>query len=268
MNTRAFSLSLVIAGMAMFMVYSYMESREGQFIEKYQQEQPVVVAKVDISELETIDDSKLEIASIPQSFIAPNAFRNIKELENTIAIVPILKGEQITSPRVTYPGTRTGLSRQVSVGKRAYAITVNNSQSVGNLIRPGDRVDVVASIDYSGGRRDLQRVITVLQDVLVLSTGLSITNEVPLVRRKDADNNVQLVKLSTYTDYNTVTLELDPFQVQKMEHIRTLGGVPVLSLRNNGDSKIVRIKSSRIYDILGESAGEAKEFFNNLNSAK
>ena len=32
---------------------------------------------------------------------------------------PIKKGEQITVPRVTYPGAQSGLSRQISIGKRA-----------------------------------------------------------------------------------------------------------------------------------------------------
>ncbi len=70
------------------------------------------------------------------------SFSNMSEVENTVATVPIKKGEQITKPRVTYPGARTGLARQVSVGKRAVAIQITENQAVSKLLKPGDRVDV------------------------------------------------------------------------------------------------------------------------------
>ena len=59
MNTRAFTLALVIASIAMFMVYTFIDE-EQNFKTKFGREVPVVIAKVDIQELELIDDSKLQ----------------------------------------------------------------------------------------------------------------------------------------------------------------------------------------------------------------
>ena len=96
------------------------------------------------------------------------------------------------------------------------SITITEQQAVSKLIKPGDRVDVVGVIDFtSGSRKDLSFVHTVLQDVLVLSTGISMTNSIPLIGIKGA-NAVRTMKLNTYSQYNTVTLELEPYQVQKM----------------------------------------------------
>ena len=128
MNTRAFTLALVIASIAMFMVWTYIDEREQNFKTKFGREVPVVIAKVDIQELEMIDDSKLQEISLPNSFKHKHGFSSREELKNTIATVPILKGEQITKPRVTYPGSATGLSRQISLGKRAMSITIRNSR--------------------------------------------------------------------------------------------------------------------------------------------
>ncbi|MBF0311838.1 MAG: Flp pilus assembly protein CpaB [Oligoflexia bacterium] len=258
--SRAFVLSLVVAGIAMMMVYSYINGRESYYLNKYGNESSVVVAKVDIKELEMLDESKVNITKMPQQFLAPGHIKDIKEVFNTIATVPILKGEQITKPRITYPGARTGLSRQVSIGKRAFSILVDNSQAVSRLIKPGDRVDVVALIDYAGGKKDFLKAQTVLQDVLVLSTGLSMTNALPLVGIKGAEEVTKL-NLNTYTDYTTVTLELDPFQVQKLIFMTNGGSRPYLSLRNNDDKQQVRIKGSKLYDVLGDDADEAKSFF-------
>ena len=263
MNTRALTLALVIAGFAMMMVYTYIEDQRAAMIRDYGTQSSVIVAKVDIQELDLIDDTKIEVKTVPENFLAPGHFKSVKDLENTIATVPIIKGEQITKPRVTYPGIKTGLSRQVSIGKRAVAINITERDAVGRLIKPGDRVDVLAAIDISqGARKDLQKTRTILQDVLVLSTGMSMTNSIPIYGI-ETPKVIRTMNLNTYTAYNTITLELDPYDVQKLSFIQAYGnGNLSLALRNNADKEPVRLKATQIYDVLGDDAPEAKVFFN------
>lgn len=268
MNSRAFTLSLVIAGIAMFMVYSFLEGREAQFVEEYGNPSPVVVAKVDIKELELIDDRKLKIENIPKKFQMPGHFKKIEELYNTIAAVPVKAGEQITRPRITYPGAQSGLSRQIAVGKRALSVQVQESQAVSKLIKPGDRVDVLATIDYAGGKKERIKVKTVLQDVLVLSTGLYVTNSVPIVNLQTSETDSREMKLNKYVNFNTVTLELTPFEVQKMIFLVSSGGSIYLTLRNNDDKAIERISGTRLFDVLGEDAAEAKTYFAEQQAAQ
>jgi pilus assembly protein CpaB len=260
MNTRAFTTSLILAGLAVMLVLSYISSRETELISEYGQSTPVVVAAEDIKELEVIDDRKVKLINIPASFQMPGHFKSVEELYNTIAAVPIKKGEQITSPRVTYPGAQSGLSRQISIGKRALSIQVTEGQAVSRLLKPGDRVDVLALVDYAAGKKEKLKVKTVLQDVLVLSTGLYVTNSIPLVDMKSGTESRQ-VKLNSYTNYNTVTLELTPFEVQTMVFMMSAGNGIYLSLRNNDDKTIERIKATRLFDVLGEDAAEAKTYF-------
>ena len=261
MNTRALTLALVIAGLAMMMVYTYIDDQKNAMIKEYGIQSSVIVAKNDIQELELIDDSKVEVKTVPANFLSPGHFKTIKELENTIATVPIIKGEQITKPRVTYPGIKTGLSRQVAVGKRAVAINITEKDGVGKLIKPGDRIDVLSSFDISQGqRRDMQKARTLLQDVLVLSTGMSMTNSIPMYG-VETPKVIRAMNLNTYATYNTITLELDPYDVQKLAFIQTFGAAISLSLRNNSDKEPVRLKATQIYDVLGEDATEAKIYF-------
>ncbi len=263
MNTRSFTFALILAGLAMLLVHTYIEDQKANLITKYGTEVSVVVAKVDIKELELIDDSKVTVTTVPRNFLAPGAIKSIKEIENTVATVPIQKGEQITKPRVTYPGTKTGLARQISVGKRAMAITISDQQAVSKLIKPGDRVDVLAAIEFAAGRKDKQKVQTVLQDVIVLSTGFNITNSIPIMGVKTPDV-IKKMNLNTYTKYNTVTLELTPNEVQKLTYLLTFGGArPFLSLRNNNDRGQVKTGATRIFEILNpEDRQEAKQYFN------
>ncbi len=266
MNSRAFTLSLIVAGIAMFMIYSYLEGQEGLYIEKYGKERSIAVAKQDIDELELLDETKVEMKNVPMAFIAPGAIGSKEKLQGVYAAVPIRKGEQVTVSRLTYPGASMGLSRQVSMGKRAFAINVNDEQGVSKLIRPGDRVDVLAAVDYAGGRPDLLKVKTILQDVLIISTGLSIANNIPLVTMKGTDGDRQ-VKLNSYTQYNTVALEVDPFQVQKLIFILQRGARIYLSLRNNDDKSTKSISTTTIYDLLSEERQEVESFFNAVRGA-
>jgi len=260
MNSRAFTLSLVIAFIAVFMVQSYIEGREAEFKSKYGDQRQVVIAKVDIKEMDTIDDRKLQIITVPGSYVMPGAFTKIEDLYSTIAATSIKKGEQITSPRVIYPGGKTGLSRQISEGKRAVAIQVNEDESVGKLIKPGDRVDIIAKVDYGSGRIENIKIKTVLQDVYVLATGKRVTNEIPLVGLK-VDKEIKKLNLNTYTNFNTVTLELTPNEVQKIIYLQKVSGGIYFSLRNNTDKTIERIGGTGLFDVLGEDAAAAKVYF-------
>lgn len=260
MNSRAFTTSLMLAAIAVFMIYSYIESRETELQSDYGNQTPVVVAKEDIKELEIIDDRKVHLINVPSKFQMPGHFKRVEDLYNTIAAVPIKKGEQITVPRVTYPGSQSGLSRQISIGKRAFALQVTENQAVSRLLKPGDRVDILALVDYASGKKEKLKVKTVLQDVLILSTGLFVTNSVPIVNIK-GENDSRQMKLNNYTNFNTVTLELTPFEVQKMVFLVSAGNGIYLSLRNNDDKTIERISATRLYDVLGEDAAEAKTYF-------
>lgn len=261
MNTRAMTLALIIAAFAVMMVWTYLDDQKAEMVRNYGVPDVVVVAKSDIQELDLIDDSKIEVISVPKNFVSPGAFKSVKELENTIATVPIIKGEQITKPRVTFPGLKTGLARQVAVGKRAVAINITEKDAVGRLIKPGDRVDVVAAFDISqGSRKDLQKARTILQDVLVLSTGMSMTNSIPIYG-VETPKVIRTMNLNTYSSYNTITLELDPYDVQKLAYIQTYGGGTLsLSLRNNADKDVPRLKPTHIYDVLGEESSEERQF--------
>lgn len=269
MNTRAFSLALIIAGIAVFMVYTYIEDQRTSLISRYGTEVSVIVAKRDIKELELLDDSKVSIKTVPKKFAAPGAFSDIKGIENTMATVPIMQGEQITKPRVTYPGAKTGLSRQVSLGKRAIAIQVTERQAVSKLIKPGDRVDVLAALDYSSGRKDMQIAKTLLQDILVLSTGMSMTNSIPIYGIK-TPKRIKAMNAQVFEGYSSVTLELTPYEAQKMIFLQVhFGTRPWLVLRNNNDKNIVRIKSTDLFDVVGEDdRAEAKHFFEQENKKK
>ena len=267
MNTRAFTLSLIVAGIAAFMVYSYIQGVEAELVKKYGKRTTVVVAKMDIKRWELIDDSKIYLKEVPNKLIHPKAFRKIEDVNETIATTAILKDEMISSPRVTFPNIKTGLSRQVAPGKRAISIPAGDSITVGKLIKPGDRVDVLARLDYFGGKKDKILVKTILQDVLVLSTGKNMTNSIPKYGVK-TPREIKVMNLDTYSNFNVVTLELSPDESQKLIYLMSESAKIFLTLRNNDDRGRARVGDTTLFDLLGDQAKRAKDFFQSKGQPK
>lgn len=256
MNNRAFTISFVVAVLAVSMVYSYVSSTEESYRLQYGVETPVVVAKKDIKELEILDETNLTIKTVPASFKQPGTSKSMEEVKGALAIAPIMKEEQITRSKVTQLGARSGLARQVAIGKRAVTVRINEESGVAKLLKPGDRVDVLAKVDPTGsGNKMQEEVRTLLQDVLVIATGKYVNNTVPGILERDPYSpnlTPNPTRLSEYTAYPNVTLEVDPFQAQTVVFAAiNLGGV-YLVLRNNDDNTKEELGRVRMENLLGK----------------
>src|SRR5262245_5200946 len=104
MRDKAFTISIGLAIMATYMIYSYVTSREEELRGKYGIEMPVVVAKKNIPELEEIKENMVEIQNRPKSLLEPGSALNPKQVTGFIAMVPINKGETITLNKLVQPG--------------------------------------------------------------------------------------------------------------------------------------------------------------------
>lgn len=257
MNNRAFTISFIVAVMAVMMVYSYVTSTEETLKEQYGVEETIVVAKKDIKELDVLDETNLATIPVPRNFKQPGVSSNINELKGGLAIAPIGKGEQITKSKVTQLGARTGLSRQIAIGKRAATIMVDDQSAVAKLIKPGDRVDVLANVNPNPSNKLAAEVYTLLQDVLVLATGKYVTNTVPGILETDPfrQDSKTTRKLSEYTTYPNITLEVDSFQAQVLVWAERNGNGLSMVLRNNDDNVKEEVRKTVITDIIDKESG-------------
>lgn len=267
MNNRALTMSLVLAVLAVFFVESYVASIEEETKKKFGSEILVLSAKKDIAEMETVTEAVLELKRIPKRFLEPAAIsfrgseedsaQEIRQLVGNVAIVPIRKGEQITFNKLQEPGLRTGLSPQITPGKRAVSVPVTEVTSVGKLVKPGDRVDVLVSLDTGSGKANVVTKV-LLQDVVVLAVGRNVTNNVPRVVENDG-NRTKVRSLTTFDGFASVTLEVDPGQAVTVASIvSNPNNTIVLALRNNDDQERAAYSGVSAYDILGSDAARIR----------
>lgn len=268
MNNKALTLSVVMAIMAVFFVQSYVESIEEAQKKRFGTEVMVVVAKKDIKEMDTIDETMLTRVTKPKRFLEPgaiffsdeakneeDAIKNLRSLVGTIAVVPIKEGEQVTHTKISEPGIRTGLSPQITPGKRAFAVPVSETSGVAKLVKPGDRVDLIAIVDPGGGK-DQKIARTVLQDVVVLAVGRRVTNNAARSVELDGYSGKEKIRsLAEDYSFSSVTIEVEPAQAQGLALLMANGeSALALSLRNTDDTERFNLGPTTFSDLMGPAA--------------
>lgn len=264
MNNRTLGLAGLMTILGLFLVNSYVQRIEDEATKKYGSKIQVIKARDDIKEQDTITEKMLTFTVIPKSFIEPAAVtfdgepdspgqqKKIKELIGTIAIVPIRKGEQITYNKITEPSVRTGLAPQIAPGRRAVAIPAGDLSAVSRLLKPGDRVDLIALIDGGGGKENkIAKLIA--QDVLILATGRNVSGNVARLVERDPSGKEKVRSLTEDTSYTSLTVEVDPSTAQQLALLGQDHSI-VISLRNNDDTERTQTPATNLADILGVDA--------------
>ncbi len=249
-ETRTLWVSIGAALFAVFLLYSYTNERTSEMAQKFAASRTVVVATKNINEMQTIDATMLAIKSIPVDYIQPGALSQPNGAVGMVALAPIRKGEQILRNKIMEPGPITGLSLQVTPGKRAVAIPIDSVHGVSKLIKPGDHIDLVAAVNVGSGPTAHKVVRTIMQNVPVLATGLRIINQLPRLL-EDVGNEAFIKNIQGDTKYSTITVEVSPQQAQNLIYIlATSPGSLFITLRHPTDSTEAILTDSDLNTVL------------------
>jgi pilus assembly protein CpaB len=131
------------------------------------------------------------------------ALRDTAEVVGRVTMRTVAAGEVFTPKMIAPPGPALGPSYVLARGMRAVTVSV---EAVSNLLRPGDRVDVLAIFDNLREKR----VRVVLQDVQVLAVGTQTERE---LRSKDG---LPRMSLASRDGHWPVTLAVTIPQAQRL----------------------------------------------------
>ncbi|MBX7232081.1 MAG: Flp pilus assembly protein CpaB [Bdellovibrionales bacterium] len=247
-ETRTLWISVGAALFAVFLLYSYTEQKSREVMEKYGKKSRVVVAAKDIDDMQTIDETMLEMVERPDSFKEPSVVTDPELAVGQVALAPIRKGEQILENKIIQPGTMTGLALQVAPSKRAVTIPIDEMRGVAKLLNPGDRVDLITALDVGKPPNQRREVKTLMQDVVILATGVRVTNEMPRFFEKAG-----MVRLRGDTTFSTITIEASPEDSQKLIYIlSTSPGALFITLRHPSDHTRKRYPNVTVESLVEE----------------
>ncbi len=255
-DTKTLWISVGAAMFAVLLLYSWMQEKNKQVTEEFGKRKMVVVAKSDINEMYPLDETLVEVISIPEAYVTPQALTDPSELRGYIALTPILKGEQILKTKISQPGALTGLSYQVSPGKRAITIPIDAMRGVAKLLKPGDRVDLIASVTSGSGQNQKKEVKALMQNVIILATGTNVQNSIPADYELDKTGKNFLIKsLTKNTNFDSITIEATPADAQKLIFIMATNPQDLfMTLRNPSDTGAIGKITTSLDDVLGRTA--------------
>lgn len=195
----------------------------------------VLVARGNIAEGTLLKDFMVDVKKVPAAYKQPKALESVEQImnENYATAVPIMQDEQIVSTKLLTPGKDTGLAIVVPEGKRAISVNVDAASGVAELIKPGNYVDVICTID------EQDKSVTVLQNVLVLAWKQNILGA-PTAARTPSVTSIGEMSTPTEDILPTVTLAVSPYEAQSVA-LATEKGTLRLVLRGLNDHNIVSV---------------------------
>jgi len=231
------------------MLFSYISTKEKKLLELASPVKVLVAAR-DIPEGMRIEPNMVEQIQIPQKYAQPGSFNDPQRVINRNINVPVLKGTQIIESMFVVADVG-GIAAKIPAGKRAFSVFVTDVTAVGELVQPGDMVDLMVTVEtgsFHGGVSISEEILTktVLENILVLAI-----NQTSSTRRAGDVGNVNqqaegsLLNSSGQTAdgkknrIKTLTLSLTPREVQILNLSQEIGTISA-SLRSsfdNGETK-------------------------------
>lgn len=131
----------------------------------------VVVAKQPVEIGSIIKAEAVEIKDWPKAMVPESVMTDPAKAVGRVALSALVPGELLLDGKLAPEGVRRGAGALVKPGMRAYSIQATNAASnVAGLILPGDRVDVILSVDASSGERGAGGTsYTLLQNAEILA---------------------------------------------------------------------------------------------------
>jgi pilus assembly protein CpaB len=176
----------------------------------------------------------------------PGAIRDRTDIVDAVALYDISQGQVITEGALlTDENARPGLSVLVPDGLRAVALRVDDEVSVGDFVRPNDRVDIqlVLPSDRVARARgedvrqgDNTESSVLLQNVLILSTGDTLASP-------EGQNAAPM---------KNITVAVRPEDALLLAIAKETGKYS-LALRNPTDEQVVKAKRMRVDDLLAHA---------------
>jgi len=190
----------------------------------------VVVTANDLTFGTKLEPLMLKVVKYPKDAVPMGAYGTIDSVVGQTTKVFMSTREPVTAIKLSSRGG--GLSMLVRPNMRAASIEVNQVSGVSGFVLPGDRVDVLTTVDQAAGLNNAV-TSTLLQNIEVLAAG----------QKTHQNDNKPL-------SVQAVTLLVNPEGAEKLAHAQYEGQIHLV-LRNPEDQENVTTASFSTSELLG-----------------
>ena len=218
------ALSLVIAAGGSFALYKWIQGKQGagkEIVQVQAEASPVIVATGDLAWGTKLKPEMLKTTPYLKESLPEGHFSKLPDITGRVLISPVKANEPITVHKLAPNSIETGgVAAVLKQGKRAIAVKGDKVIGISGFINPGNRVDVLVTIEDPKKKEDKTK--TILENILVLATGTQIQE----------NDKGEPAPVDVYT------LEVDPEDGEKLALAATEGRVQ-LALRSTLDTETV-----------------------------
>ncbi|HEX3032059.1 MAG TPA: Flp pilus assembly protein CpaB [Bacillota bacterium] len=232
-NKKTLILAIILGVLAVFLANRYLAQIKTSLDNA--PKGPVLVAKTLIPAKTEVKADMYEIKMVPREYIHSQAITKAENLAGKITLAEITAGEQLLGSKfVSSKDPSQGLDYTIPKGKRAIAVGVNGVTGVADMVKPGNKVDVVAILDVDksqltpapgapaapgvaaqGSKVPVSKMV--LQDITVLAVDKLMDT------KKAADAKDEAAK-----ETKTLTLAVTPEEAEKLTLITERGVIRVI----------------------------------------
>lgn len=229
------ALGLILSLAAGFMVFTWMQGSQKRQVVQAPQTVEIIVSAQPIAKGTKLTETHLKLASFLPETVPAGTFSETTSLIGRVVATPFEQGEMITAGRLLDDSVQYGgVSTLISPGMRAIAVKGNQILGIAGFIRPGNRVDVLVTIDDERRTQDKAVTKTVLENIRVIATGTEL-------EQKGEDKETSSV--------DVYTLEMEPKDAEKLALAATRGTLH-FALRNPADTESIKTKGTNVPDTL------------------
>jgi pilus assembly protein CpaB len=229
------ALAIAAGGTFAFGTYRYMQNVPTQTVSV--PTSGVVVAAADLQLGTELRKEDLQVIQWPATAVPAGAFTKPEELVGRGLIQPIATNELFLPGKLAPKEAGAGLPPVIAPGFRALSVRVNDVIGVAGYVLPGNRVDVVATVNPTQQPNDVTSKV-ILTNVLVLASGTKI--------ERDAKDNKPI-------SVNVVTMLVNPEEAERLTLASTEGKIQ-LALRNPMDQTTPQTPGIRPGALMGAAA--------------
>ena len=168
----------------------------------------------------------------PSEYIHPMAVIDLKDAVNMITLVPLNAGEQLLKTKIANPDTNF-LSYRLKEGHVPFPVPISELTASGNMIRVGDKVNVLGNFAKNVSGKDSTQYI--MYDVPVIAIGNQMA-----INTSAADSEKS----------STMTLEVTPEDAEKLSWAQGHGNLTFVLksvMDKDSSNKVVSVDSKSLF---------------------
>src|SRR5690349_16172909 len=236
---RAFiflGLAVVIALITSVMVFSWLRNQAN--VPKAEAATIKAMVAVPTSDLgwgTKLTREMFELIEYPTGSLPEGHFNTLDGINERVLLVDVKRNELLLESKLApLDGKTGGVTAVTDPNKRAMSVKVDDVIGVAGFIKPGDRVDVMVTLEPENGKQGQTIAKLILENVKVLAAGTQM-------ERKGKDEEAVQVQV--------ITVEVDVEEAEKLALASTQGRLR-LALRNPLNTERVLTKGANVGALL------------------